>query len=116
MSLRCSQTVRGSATFCLVPTPPTRGSANGSQTRSATSAAQMVSESTRATSGVLAASQPRRRASRLPGTSVGMTRTGYWRAMRRQASSVRSMTQMTSSTRLASQDSSAWRKTRRSSW
>ncbi len=108
--------MRGAATFCLVPTPPTRGSANGSQTRTATSPAQMVSESTRATSGVRAASQPRRRASRLPGTSVGMTRTGYSLAMRRQAVSVTSITQMTSRTSLTSQDSSAWRKTRGCSW
>jgi hypothetical protein len=45
-----------------------------------------------------------------------MTPTGYSAAIRRQAVSVRSITQITSSTVLASHDSIAWRKTRWSSW
>jgi hypothetical protein len=53
-----------------------RGSANGIATRRATSYAQIVSESTSATSGVDAASQPSLSAGRLPGTSVTMTVTG----------------------------------------
>ena len=54
-----------------------RGSAKGLHTSAATSGAQMVSESTSATSSVDAAFQPFTRASRLPGTSVITTVTGY---------------------------------------
>ncbi|OLS96305.1 hypothetical protein BJF90_11070 [Pseudonocardia sp. CNS-004] len=103
-------------TLCLVPTPPMRGSANGLHTSSATSGAQMVSESTRATSSVRAARQPRRSASRLPGTSVITIRTGYRRAISWQVESEASMTRITSWTLLANQDSIAIAKISGSSW
>jgi hypothetical protein len=116
MSFRCCQRVLGFATFWRVPTPPTRGSANGLATSSATSGAQTVSESTSATRGVDARSQPRRRASRLPGTLVGTIVTEYSDAIAIERSSVTSMTQMTSSTLLSSHDSRARRKVAGSSW
>ena len=63
-------------TLWRVPTPPIRGSANGLHTSAATSSAQMVSESTSATNSDRATFQPRRNASRFPGTSVTTTVTG----------------------------------------
>jgi hypothetical protein len=93
-----------------------RGSANGFATSTATSSAQIVSESTRATSSVRAARHPLRSASRLPGTSVMTTVTGYRAATSWQVVSDASMTSMTSSTSLASQDSIAAAKILGSSW
>jgi hypothetical protein len=86
------------------------------QTLSATSGAQTVSESTRATSGVRAASQPRRSASRLPGTSVTITVTPSSRAIWMEPVSVMSITQMISVTLLARQETSAARNSSGSSW
>ena len=110
MSLKCCQTVAGLSTFWRVATAPMRLSAKGIMTWRATLGDQIVSESTSATRGVVAASQPRRSASRLPGVEVMMTVTGRVAAMAWQRPSVSSMTQMTSSTSLASHESSAWRK------
>ena len=93
-----------------------RGSANGLQTSAATSGAQMVSESTSATRSVDAAFHPLRRASRLPGTSVITTVTGYREAISWQTLSEASITRMTSSTPLASQDWIAVSKMTGSSW
>src|SRR3954447_10720026 len=93
-----------------------RGSANGLQTSAATSGAQMVSESTSATRSVDAAFHPLTSASRLPGTSVITTVTGYREAISWQTLSEASMTRMTSSTPLASQDWIAVSKMTGSSW
>ena len=103
-------------TLCRVPTPPIRGSANGLHTSAATSGAQIVSESTSATSSVDARFHPRRSASRLPGTSVVITVTGYRLATSRQVASDTSITRITSRTRLANHDSIAAAKTTGSSW
>ena len=116
MSLTRCRKPDGSCTFCRVATAPTSRSRNGIATFSATSDAQMVSLSTRATSGVVQASQPRTSASRLPGTSVMITVTGCSAATRRHAVSVTSMTSTTSCTPSWSHDAMALAKITGSSW
>src|SRR5579885_2128123 len=116
MSLIRGRKPLGLYTFCRVPTPPILGSANGLHTSAATSEAQMVSESTKATRGVVQYSQPVRSACRLPGTSVTTIVTGYRQPIAMQASSVASITSTISSTPFASQDSIARAKMTGSSW